>query len=76
MITVEKMIEQKQALEKQREQLVDTLRQVVGGIQVLDYLIAEDQKPEEKPDLNPALPFPTVGSESTIHTEADTGQGS
>jgi hypothetical protein len=69
MITVEKMIEQKQALEKQREQLVDTLRQVVGGIQVLDYLIAEDQK-EEAPQ-NAALPFPEVCGESTTRTEAD-----
>lgn len=70
MITVEKMREQKKALEQQRDQLVDTLRQVVGGIQVLDYLIAEDAKVEEA-DQNPALPFPEVGGHSTIHTEAD-----
>lgn len=77
MITREKLLEQHKALVAQRDQAVDILRQAVGGIAVLDYLLAEDSKPEEVAEpVNQPLPFPEVGAHSTIHTEADVPQGS
>jgi hypothetical protein len=71
---------QLKALETQRDETFDTFRRILGAIETITYLIDQDQKNDiieakgEDQAVNPPLPFPTVGSDSTIHTEADVPQ--
>jgi len=49
-ITVEYLTERKKEAEAERDRLLTTLRQLDGAIGMLNILIREAEKPEEKTD--------------------------